>query len=65
MGNHDRLRNGTAPATIMEPDPYPTGIEYVLTNGQFTVDGGRPTGALPGEVLDRREKDSAAKGVSE
>ena len=49
----------------MEPDPYPTGIEYVLTNGQFTVDGGRPTGALPGEVLDRREKDSAAKGVSE
>ncbi len=55
----------SAPATIMEPDLYPTGIEYVLTNGQFTVDGRRPTGALPGEVLDRRERDSAAKGVSE
>ena len=55
----------SAPATIMEPDLYPTGIEYVLTNGQFTVDGRRPTGALSGEVLDRRERDSAAKGVSE
>ena len=55
----------SAPATIMEPDLYPTGIEYVLTNGQFTVDGRRPTGALPGEVLDRRERDSAAKGASE
>ena len=46
----------SAPATIMEPDLYPTGIEYVIANGQFTVDGGRPTGALPGVVLDRRKK---------
>ena len=55
----------TAPATIMEPDLYPAGIEYVLVNGQFTVDNGQPTGALPGEVLDRREKDAKARGVSE
>jgi len=54
----------TSPATIMEPDLYPTGIEYVLVNGQFTVDDGEPTGALPGEVLDRREKDGRARGVS-
>ena len=55
----------TSPATIMEPDLYPTGIEYVLVNGRFTVDDGEPTGALPGEVLDRREKDARARGVSE
>ena len=40
----------------MEPDLYPTGIEYVLVNGRFTVDGGEPTGALAGAVLDRRDK---------
>ncbi|MDE2876442.1 MAG: amidohydrolase family protein [Gemmatimonadota bacterium] len=56
----------TSPATIMEPDLYPTGIDYVLVNGRFTVDGGKPTGATPGAVLDRREKrESKAKGVSE
>ena len=47
----------TSPATIMEPDLYPTGIEHVIVNGRFTVDDGRPTGALPGEVLDRRRRD--------
>lgn len=57
--------NITAPATIMEPDLYPTGIEYVIVNGRFTVDGGEPTGALPGEVLDRREKGERAGGVSD
>ena len=56
----------SSPATIMEPDRYPTGIEYVLVNGRFTVDDGKPTGALPGAVLDRREKDkTASNGVSE
>ena len=55
----------SAPATIMEPDLYPTGIEYVIVNGRFTVDGGRLTGALPGMVLDRREKDARAKGAIE
>ena len=41
----------SGPATIMEPDLPPEGIDYVIVNGQFTVDGGVPTGALPGEVL--------------
>lgn len=54
----------TSPATIMEPDLYPDGIEYVLVNGRFTVDGGKPTGALPGAILDRREK-RESMGVSE
>lgn len=50
----------------MEPDRYPAGIDYVLVNGRFTVDDGKPTGALPGAVLDRREKDkTASNGVSE
>ena len=31
----------------MELDRYPTGIVYVMVNGRFTVDGGKPTGALP------------------
>ena len=47
----------TSPATIMEPDLYPTGIEHVIVNGRFTVDDGKPTGSLPGEVLDRRRRD--------
>ncbi len=55
----------TSPATIMEPDLYPTGIEYVLVNGRFTVDGGEPTGELPGEVLDRRDRDATARGEGE
>ena len=54
----------SAPATIMEPDLYPTGIEYVIVNGRFTVDGGRLTGALPGVVLDRRDRDARARGAS-
>ena len=42
-------------ATILEPDLYPEGMEYVLVNGVLTLDGGALTGALPGTVLDRRE----------
>lgn len=42
-------------ATIEKPDGPNEGIEYVLVNGQFTYDGGKPTGALPGAVLDRRQ----------
>ena len=41
-------------ATILEPDLYPEGIEVVMVNGAFTMDGGQLTGALPGRVLDRR-----------
>lgn len=66
MGFRDRgvVREGLAadlvvfdPATIRDvatfddPCRYPEGIPYVLVNGRLVVDGGRHTGALPGEVL--------------
>lgn len=38
-------------ATIAEPRQYPTGIPYVLVNGQIAVREGRFTGALAGKVL--------------
>lgn len=38
-------------ATFFEPHQYAEGIDYVLINGEFVVDGGRATGALPGRVL--------------
>ena len=44
-------------ATILEPDVYPEGMEYVMVNGVLTLDGGALTGALPGTVLDRREEE--------
>jgi N-acyl-D-amino-acid deacylase len=40
-------------ATFEDPCRYPEGIPYVLVNGRLVVDGGRHTGALPGEVLTR------------
>jgi N-acyl-D-aspartate/D-glutamate deacylase len=46
-------------ASIMEPDLEPEGIEYVFVNGVATVDAGRPTGALPGRVLSRKDAGSA------
>ena len=50
--DYDRLEDR---ATVLEPHRYPEGIEYVIVNGQFTVDEGELTGALPGQVLDRNE----------
>ncbi len=43
-------------ATILAPDVYPEGMEYVMVNGVLTLDEGALTGALPGAVLDRREE---------
>ncbi len=40
-------------ATFFEPHQYADGVEYVLVNGQPVVDGGRLTGALPGQVISR------------
>lgn len=48
--DYDRLDDR---ATIMEPDLYPEGIDFVLVNGELVVDDGRLTGALPGTVIDR------------
>ncbi len=38
-------------ATALEPHQYPEGVEYVLVNGQFVVEEGRLTNALPGVVI--------------
>ena len=38
-------------STYLEPFAYPEGIEYVIVNGQFALDGGRPTGARAGRAL--------------
>jgi N-acyl-D-amino-acid deacylase len=42
-------------ATIEKPDSPSEGIELVLVNGQVTFEGGAPTGALPGVVLNRKQ----------
>jgi N-acyl-D-amino-acid deacylase len=38
-------------ATFSEPHQYAEGIDFALVNGKFVVDGGKLTGALPGQVL--------------
>ena len=38
-------------ATFESPNQYPAGIEYVLVNGQVSVDKGRRTAVLSGKVL--------------
>lgn len=47
-------------ATYFEPFRFSTGISYVLVNGAFVVDGGKPTEAKPGKVLARQR--AARKG---
>jgi N-acyl-D-amino-acid deacylase len=46
--NEDRIADV---ADYTNPTAYPTGIDYVLVNGQVVVDQGRHTGAKPGQVL--------------
>ena len=38
-------------ATFENPNQYPIGIQYVLVNGQISVDKGQRTPALAGRVL--------------
>lgn len=38
-------------ASFEAPNQYPTGIKYVITNGQVSVDDGKRTSALAGKVL--------------
>jgi len=47
-------------ASYENPTAYPTGIDYVLVNGQLVIDQGRHTGAKPGTVLRGAGYDSAA-----
>ena len=50
-------------ATFEQPLQYAEGVDYLLINGQLAIDGGQPTGALPGRVL--RHGRSASHPVSE
>lgn len=50
--DYQRIRDT---ATIEKPDGPSEGIEKVIVNGQFTFEDGKPTGALPGVVLNRKE----------
>lgn len=43
-----KLKDNT---TYLEPSVYPSGVEYVLVNGEFALDGGQRTLALAGRVL--------------
>ena len=43
-------------ATFSDPYQYAEGIDWVLVNGRFVVDGGKLTNALPGRVLERADK---------
>ncbi|MCX6656138.1 MAG: hypothetical protein NTY03_13625 [Candidatus Bathyarchaeota archaeon] len=43
-------------ATEVEPRRYPSGIEYVIVNGELVVEKGKHTGAKPGRVLRRTEE---------
>jgi N-acyl-D-amino-acid deacylase len=38
-------------STFFEPHQYAEGIDFVLINGEFVVDQGKLTGALPGKVI--------------
>jgi dihydroorotase/N-acyl-D-amino-acid deacylase len=41
-------------ATFEEPHRYSEGIVHVFVNGEAVVEGGRPTGRLPGRILKGR-----------
>ena len=43
-------------ATFDEPRRGPDGIPYVLVNGEFVIDDGRRTDALPGRAVRRRSR---------
>jgi len=38
-------------ATFQDPQQYPSGVKYVLVNGQLVIDEEEHTGVLPGKVL--------------
>ncbi len=46
-------------ATYLNPFVFQEGMTHVVVNGEFVVDGGVPTAALPGEVLRRQKKGPA------
>ncbi len=46
--DYEQLRDR---ATVLEPDLYSEGVDYVMVNGVLTIDDGEFTDALPGEVV--------------
>ena len=46
--DYDRIQDG---ATYEYPFRTPTGIEYVMVNGQVVIEKGKHTGARPGKVM--------------
>lgn len=46
--NYDTIKDN---ATFLNPHQFPTGIPYVIVNGEFAVDNNKITGKLPGQVL--------------
>ncbi len=48
--DYDRLRDR---ATVLQPERFSEGIEYVITNGVVVVENGRRNDALPGVVIRR------------
>lgn len=46
--NYDTIKDN---ASYAQPHQYPSGIEYVLVNGQVVISRGKHTGSLPGKVI--------------
>jgi N-acyl-D-amino-acid deacylase len=44
-------------ATFLNPKQYPTGISYVIVNGELVINRGEHTGKLPGKVLRHKKKE--------
>ena len=49
------LETITDEATFTQPHQHSTGIDHVLVNGEFVVEGGRIVMALPGKVIASRK----------
>ena len=49
-------------ATYDDPRQFPTGIDYVIVNGEVVVDDGQHTGALPGRVVRGARRASSPSG---
>lgn len=45
--------NISAPTTRRDPKQFPTGVDYVIVNGQVVLDHGRHTGVMAGRALKR------------
>lgn len=51
-------------ATALEPHQYPEGIDHVLVNGEFVIESGEHTWALPGQVITPSRAAATAQDVT-